>query len=83
MKPMRKRRVQYDQTKRLMRALREAVDSTANTADPIVEQLKKCPEAFKVGEILGKALDTLKYTQEGIGGDRLFPPPATVFPPFA
>ena len=36
----------------------------ANTKDPIMEQLRQCPEAFKVGEILGKAIDSFKYGQD-------------------
>jgi hypothetical protein len=47
-----------------------------------VEQLKQCPEAFKVGEILGKAFDSLKYAQDGAElGDRYLPPAGTVIPP--
>jgi hypothetical protein len=52
--------------------------------DPILEKLKQCPEAFKVGEILGKAFDLLKYgREEVVEGDRIFPPPGTIIPPFA
>ena len=50
--------------------------------DPIVEQLKQCPEAFKVGEILGKAFESLKYAQDGGElGDRYLPPASVVIPP--
>jgi hypothetical protein len=35
--------------KRVLRALEEAMNGRVNTNDPIVEQLKQCPEAFKVG----------------------------------
>jgi hypothetical protein len=52
--------------------------------DPIVEKLRQCPEAFKVGEILGKAFDSLKYQQEEIvDEDRMLPPSGTIIPPFA
>jgi hypothetical protein len=70
---------------RVMRELGvEAGRSTAKIGDPILEKLRQCPEAFKVGEILGKAFDSLKYSQEEvIDGDRLFPPPGTIIPPFA
>ena len=35
-------------------------------------------------EILGKALESLKYRQdEVIDGDRILPPPGTIIPPFA
>ena len=47
-----------------------------------MEQLKQCPEAFKVGEILGKAFDSLKYTQDGSEfRDRYLPPSGAVIPP--
>jgi len=51
--------------------------------DPILEQLKQCPEAFKVGEILSKTFDRLKYDRDGAENrDRLFPPSGTIVPPF-
>jgi hypothetical protein len=47
-----------------------------------MEQLRQCPEAFKVGEILGKAFDSLKYAQdESELGDRYLPPAGVVIPP--
>jgi len=68
--------------KRVLRALEDATRGRTNANDPIVEQLKQCPEAFKVGEILGKAFDSLKYAQhEGELGDRYLPPAGTVIPP--
>ena len=68
--------------KRVARALEKARHGRVNTNDPIVEQLKQCPEAFKVGEILGKAFDSLKYDQPGAElGDRFLPPAGTVLPP--
>ena len=68
--------------KRVLRALEEAMNGRVNTNDPIVEQLRQCPEAFKVGEILGKAFDSLKYAQDGAElGDRYLPPAGTVLPP--
>jgi hypothetical protein len=69
---------------RVLRALDRARRNTSHSSDPIVEQLRQCPEAFKVGEILGKAFDSLKYGQEeAIDGDRILPPPGTIIPPFA
>lgn len=65
----------------VMQALREATHSTGTVRDPIVEQLKQCPEAFKVGEILGKAIDSFKYGQDEPSADRLLPPPGAVIPP--
>jgi predicted NAD/FAD-binding protein len=68
--------------KRVLKALAEAMHDHVNTNDPITERLKQCPEAFKVGEILGKAFDSLKYTQDGSElGDRYLPPSGVVIPP--
>ena len=68
--------------KRVLRALEEAMNGRVNTNDPIVEQLRQCPEAFRVGEILGNAFDSLKYAQDGGElGDRYLPPAGTVLPP--
>ncbi len=76
------RRVIDKDAERVLRALQEARHGRVNTNDPIVEQLKQCPEAFKVGEILGKAFDSLKYAQDGAElGDRYLPPAGTVIPP--
>jgi hypothetical protein len=47
-----------------------------------MEQLRQCPETFKVGEILGKAFDSLNYAQAGSElGDRYLPPSGVVIPP--
>jgi len=67
----------------VVRALREAKQATATVRDPIMEQLKQCPDAFKVGEILGKVFDSFKYGQDEILADRLLPPAGTVIPPLA
>jgi hypothetical protein len=68
--------------KRVLRALEDATRGRTTANDPIVEQLKQCPEAFKVGEILGKAFDSLKYAPDGAElGDRYLPPAGTVIPP--
>jgi hypothetical protein len=75
-------RTHDENAERVLRALEEARHGRVNTNDPIVEQLKQCPEAFKVGEILGKAFDSLKYSQHaGELGDRYLPPAGAVLPP--
>jgi len=79
----RNRRNRSDETRRVMRELAEAARSGAKVTDPILEKLRQCPEAFKVGEILGKAFDSLKYSQEEVLDDRILPPPGTIIPPFA
>ena len=71
-----------EDAKRVLRALEEAAHGRSNTNDLITERLKQCPEAFKVGEILGKAFDSLKYAQDGSElGDRYLPPADVVIPP--
>lgn len=71
-----------EDAKRVLRALEDAAHNHVKTNDPITEQLKQCPEAFKVGEILGKAFDSLKYAQDGSEiGDRYLPPAGLVIPP--
>ncbi len=71
-----------EEAKRVLRALKEAAHGRANTNDPIMAQLKQCPDACKVGEILGKAFDSLKYVQDGGKiGDRYLPPAGVVIPP--
>jgi hypothetical protein len=77
-------RIIAEDAKRVLRALEEATHNHVNTNDPIGEQLRQCPEAFKVGEILGKTFDRLKFDRDGAESrDRLFPPSGTIVPPFA
>jgi hypothetical protein len=71
-----------EDAKRVLRSLEEATHNHVNTNDPIMEQLKQCPEAFRVGEILGQAFDSLKYAQDGADiGERYLPPAGVVIPP--
>ena len=71
-----------EDAKRVLRALEEAAHGRTNTNDPITERLKQCPEAFKVGEILGKAFDSLRYAQdESEIGERYLPPAGALIPP--
>lgn len=63
-----------------MQAL-ESVNNAPSFTDPIVEQLQRCPEAFKAGEVVGKMFDTIKYDRHNFeGGDRLLPPAGVVIP---
>jgi predicted NAD/FAD-binding protein len=71
-----------EDAERVVRALEKVIHGRASTNDPIMERLKQCPEAFKVGEILGKVFDSLKYVQDGGElGERYLPPAGTVVPP--
>jgi hypothetical protein len=64
----------------VMHALRQA-KVTETVQGPIMEQLKQCPDAFKVGEILAKAFDSVKYGREEGLADQLLPPAGTIIPP--
>ena len=82
MKRERNRR-ECDDVTRVMGELARVTHSNQSSTDPILEQLKQCPEAFKVGEVLGKALDSFKYGQEDTVEDRFLPPAGVVVPPLA
>ncbi|MGD0164717.1 MAG: hypothetical protein ABSB39_19775 [Candidatus Sulfotelmatobacter sp.] len=75
-------RTNDENAERVLQALEEATHGRANTSDPIMEQLRQCPETFKVGEILGKAFDSLNCARDGSElGDRYLPPSGVVIPP--
>jgi hypothetical protein len=74
-------RVNREPVKRVMQALEDVLQGDTKTFDPIMEQLKQWPEAFKVGEILGRASDSVKYGQEEVLAERLLPPAGTIIPP--
>jgi len=67
--------------KRVMQALEDSLQDNGKASSPIMEQLKRCPEAFKVGAILGKVFDSVKNGQEEVFADRLLPPAGTIIPP--
>jgi len=67
---------------RVTHELESVTRENPRRVDPIVEQLKQCPEAFKAGEMIGKMLDSLKYSQDNdAAGDRSLPPAGAVIPP--
>jgi hypothetical protein len=75
-------RTTTEDAKRVLFALEEVTRGHASPNDPIMERLRQCPEAFKVGEVLGKAFDSLKHAQDGSElGDRYLPPSGTIIPP--
>lgn len=50
----------------------------------IEEQIIRCPDAFKAGELLEKMFENARRTgDEGTEPDRFLPPPETIIPPFA
>jgi hypothetical protein len=65
-----------------MRSLQAvAASGGASFTDPMLEQVKQCPEAFQAGEFLGKMFDAVKYDfGEANNQDRLLPPPGAVMP---
>ena len=67
---------------RVMRDLEAVIRDSPRQMDPIVEQLKQCPEVSKAGEMIGKMLDSLKYSQGNQApGDRYMPPAGAIIPP--
>ena len=66
---------------RVTHKLESVTRENPRQADPILEQLKQCPEAFKAGEMIGKMLDSLKYSQDNdAAGARSLPPAGAVIP---
>jgi hypothetical protein len=75
------RGVRREGVQRVTAALEAVLNNTTGIRDPIMEQLKQCPEAFKVGEILSKLFDSVKYGQEEGFADPLWPPAGAILPP--
>jgi hypothetical protein len=64
------------------RALDLVMRDSHSQTNPIEEQLKQCPEAFKAGELLERALNSLKYGQDDVSQDeRWLPPAGAIVPP--
>ena len=50
--------------------------------NPIEEQLKQCPEAFKAGELIEKMFNTGKFVHEAaVEDEKLLPPAGVAIPP--
>jgi hypothetical protein len=69
-----------DQLASVFQALDCVIRDDAKASTPIEEQLRVCPGAFKVGELVGKMCDNLRYGREC--GERILPPAGLVLPPF-
>jgi hypothetical protein len=64
------------------RALDLVIGDSRFQTNPIEEQLKQCPEAFKAGKLLERALNSLKYGHDEVSQDeRWLPPAGAVAPP--
>ena len=75
------RLVDREDFKRVMQELKAACRDNRQ-ADPIVEQLRQCPDAFKAGEMIGKMFDSIKYGKdEHQEEERYLPPAGVVMPP--
>jgi hypothetical protein len=70
-----------NRTERVVRELNALMADNNPHADPILEQLRLCPEAFQAGELVGKMFDGLKYGGEGREDERCLPPAGAVMPP--
>lgn len=66
---------------RLMRELDALLQNSESQKDPIEEQLRRCPEAFKAAELLGKLCDRLNYDGNRDGEGHLLPPAGVLIPP--
>lgn len=71
-----------DRRERVMRALDLRMQGAISQRRPIEEQLQQCPEAFKAGELLERALNSLKYGQDEVSqSERWLPPAGAIIPP--
>ena len=66
---------------RVVRELDLVAHGAVCRRDPIQEQLRKCPEAFQAGELIGKMCDRLKYSYDEVEDERCLPPAGAVIPP--
>jgi hypothetical protein len=57
-------------TERVMGELDQVAQGGLRQEDPIQEQLRKCPDAFKAGELIGKLCDRLKYSHGEVEDER-------------
>lgn len=64
-----------------MRALDALLADSGSQKDPMEEQLRQCPEAFKAGELVGKLFDRLKYDDNQPSAGRVLPPAGALIPP--
>jgi hypothetical protein len=71
----------YTKAERVMGKLNLVAQSGVRRVDPIQEQLRRCPEAFHAGELIGQMCDRLKYSHDEVGDERCLPPAGAVMPP--
>ena len=66
---------------KVMQALDLVSHGVRRQENPLQEQLRRCPEAFKAGELVGKICDQLKYDHGETASERSLPPAGSVMPP--
>jgi hypothetical protein len=66
---------------KVMQALDLVSHGARQQENPLEEQLRRCPEAFKAGELVGKVCDQLKYDHGETASERSLPPAGSVMPP--
>jgi len=74
-------RFAHSRVEKVMQALDLASHGVRRQKDPLQEQLRRCPEAFKAGELVGKICDQLKYDHGETASERSLPPAGAVMPP--
>lgn len=71
-----------DQMERITRELDVMIRDSPIERNPIEEQLKQCPEAFKAGELIEKMFNAAKFGHDAaVENDKLLPPAGAVMPP--
>jgi hypothetical protein len=81
-KPGDRRSFGCNDTEHVAHALDLVLRDSHSQTNPIEEQLRQCPEAFKAGELLERALNSLKYHHdEVLQAERWLPPAGAVMPP--
>ncbi|HET6843512.1 MAG TPA: hypothetical protein VFK06_17805 [Candidatus Angelobacter sp.] len=66
---------------RLSRELQLLIEDAESHIDPLVEQLRQCPEAFNAGKAVEGMFRMLR-SDDGTGDQRLLPPPGSIISPF-
>jgi hypothetical protein len=74
-------RFAHSRVEKVMQALDLVSRGLRRQKDPLQEQLRRCPEAFKAGELVGKICDQLKYDHGETASERSLPPAGSVMPP--
>ena len=66
---------------RLSRELQLLIEDADSHIDPLVEQLRQCPEAFNVGKVVEDMFRMVR-SDDGTSDQRLLPPQGSIISPF-